>query len=371
MASTVQRDITVGIIANPASGRDIRRLTAKASVFPTAEKANMIQRLLGPLGRLGVGRVLMMPDMTGIAAGVLRAVQTHHASRLPPWPRVDFLDMKLAGDASDSARAAGLIHQAGAALVVVLGGDGTHRVVADGCDELPMATLSTGTNNVFPDLREATVTGLAAALFATGRVAADDALKRNKRLVVSVGARREIALVDACVTRLDHVGARAVWDPATIAELYVSFAEPDAIGLSAIAAAVAPVARDAAYGLRVCCGAGGRPVLAPIAPGVLAELPVTLVEPLLPDVDYPVAALRGSIALDGEREIELGETSQASLRLDLHGPLTLDVPATLAAAARAGGAPGQPGLPFSVAAPSPGGWPHPVDSTTHQGRRQT
>lgn len=29
---------TVGIMANPASGRDIRRLVAKASVFPTAEK---------------------------------------------------------------------------------------------------------------------------------------------------------------------------------------------------------------------------------------------------------------------------------------------------------------------------------------------
>lgn len=34
-------DVTVGVIANPMSGRDIRRLVASASVFPNAEKANM------------------------------------------------------------------------------------------------------------------------------------------------------------------------------------------------------------------------------------------------------------------------------------------------------------------------------------------
>jgi len=37
-------DAVVGVVANPLSGRDIRRLVTQASVFPTAEKANMIQR---------------------------------------------------------------------------------------------------------------------------------------------------------------------------------------------------------------------------------------------------------------------------------------------------------------------------------------
>ena len=50
--------ITVGVIANPASGRDIRRLTTHASVFPTAEKATMVVRLLAGLGALGDDRVL-------------------------------------------------------------------------------------------------------------------------------------------------------------------------------------------------------------------------------------------------------------------------------------------------------------------------
>ena len=64
---------TVGIVANPASGRDIRRLVSQASVFPTAEKSNMVQRMLGALGALGVDRVLMMPEVTGICAAVDRA----------------------------------------------------------------------------------------------------------------------------------------------------------------------------------------------------------------------------------------------------------------------------------------------------------
>ena len=41
---------TVGIIANPMSGRDIRRLVAKASVFPNAEKTNMVLRLIAACG---------------------------------------------------------------------------------------------------------------------------------------------------------------------------------------------------------------------------------------------------------------------------------------------------------------------------------
>ena len=54
------------------------------------------------------------------------------------------------------------------AAIVVLGGDGTHRVVAEARGDVPLCALSTGTNNVFPELREATVAGLATGLVATG-----------------------------------------------------------------------------------------------------------------------------------------------------------------------------------------------------------
>jgi len=35
----------IGIIANPASGKDIRRLVAHASVFDNREKAHIVRRL--------------------------------------------------------------------------------------------------------------------------------------------------------------------------------------------------------------------------------------------------------------------------------------------------------------------------------------
>ena len=45
----------VGIVANPASGRDIRRLVSGASVFDNAEKGSMILRVLTGLGAVGGG----------------------------------------------------------------------------------------------------------------------------------------------------------------------------------------------------------------------------------------------------------------------------------------------------------------------------
>ena len=38
----------VAIIANPASGKDIRRLVAQGSVVPNSEKVNIIRRVYGP-----------------------------------------------------------------------------------------------------------------------------------------------------------------------------------------------------------------------------------------------------------------------------------------------------------------------------------
>jgi predicted polyphosphate/ATP-dependent NAD kinase len=65
----------VGIIANPASGRDLRRLTANAGLYSSTDKASAIQRLLAAFGATGIGQVLLPSDMTGIAAAVLKASQ--------------------------------------------------------------------------------------------------------------------------------------------------------------------------------------------------------------------------------------------------------------------------------------------------------
>ena len=329
----------VGIIANPMSGRDIRRLVARASVFPNAEKTNMALRLIAAAGALGVERVHMSTDAMGVAAGVLRAAGRRRP-REGRWPELAFRELERpSGDAEDTRRLVRQMCERGAAVVVLLGGDGTVRAAAAESGELPLLPLSTGTNNAFPEMWEATVAGAAAALLATGRVSRAQATYRAKALRVSCGSATEIALVDVCVSTVAHVGARALCEVGTLRELYCAFAEPHAVGLSSIAGLVAPSGRTHPDGVRVRLAGDGpapRRVLAPVAPGVLAPVGLLEVASLRPGESVTSAVTRGTVAVDGERELEFGPATPVTVTLTHDGPTVLDVRAALAHAAEHG-----------------------------------
>lgn len=330
-------DAIVGVVANPLSGRDIRRLVTQASVFPTAEKANMIQRMLTAFDAVGVHRVLLSTDLGGISASVFRAIgrRGRQAGR---WPEVEFLDgQPIRQTAQDTVDAVRRMVNAGAQVVVCLGGDGTARVTASVVGDVPMLPLSTGTNNTFPVVREATIAGLAAGLVATGAVPADKVTTRAKLLQVRVGDRVETALVDVAVSTERRVGTRAVWDPATLTQLFCAFAEPDAIGLSSILGQLSPVARHEAHGVMARIAAdAARGVLAPIAPGLVVPVGVHGIERMRPGSVHPIDARAGVIAVDGERELTFEPGEQPTVRLRADGPRCVDVPAVLAASAHLG-----------------------------------
>ena len=336
-------DAIVGVVANPLSGRDIRRLVTQASVFPTAEKANMmIQRLLTAFGAVGVHRVLLSTDLGGISASVYRAIGRRPAQgrhgRDSRWPEVEYLDgQPIRQTAQDTVDAVRRMVTAGARVIVCLGGDGTARVAASAIGDVPMLALSTGTNNVFPAVREATIAGLAAGLVATRAVPADGVVTRAKLLEVRAGDRVETALVDVAVSTERHVGTRAVWDPATVTQLFCAFAEPDAVGLSSILGQLSPVARHEPHGVtaRITPDAG-RQVLAPIAPGLVVPVGVSEVGRMDPGSDHRVEARAGVIAVDGERELTFEPGEHPTVRLRADGPRCVDVPAVLAASARLG-----------------------------------
>jgi predicted polyphosphate/ATP-dependent NAD kinase len=327
--------LVVGVIANPASGRDMRRLLGWASVFPTAEKVHVVLRLLSAMGSLGVQHALMLPDAAGIAQRVSEAADLARTKRGLAMPHVRLLDMRRTDSATDSTEAAALMRQQGARLIAVLGGDGSNRAVAAGCGDVPLATLSTGTNNAFPESREATLVGMAGALVITGRVRATIGLRANKRLRLRGNGVDELALVDVCVTRQLDIGGRAVWRGADLIDLFASFAEPTAIGLSAIAGLAHPVSRDDPFGIHVRFGSG-RTLVAPIMPGTLEPVEVASVHRLQLGVPMGLQATRGTVALDGERDLEIGTDSGLTLTLDWNGPRTLAVAAVLAQAARQG-----------------------------------
>jgi predicted polyphosphate/ATP-dependent NAD kinase len=328
------RPATVGIIANPASGRDIRRLTSRASVFPNAEKASMVVRVIAGLQAAGVNDVLIMPDSGGICGPLFRMLGDAPGQGAAAHPR--FVDMPVRSEAGDTLRATELMIAAGASALVVLGGDGTHRAVAARSGLVPLLALSTGTNNAFPEMREATIAGLAAGLVARGLVPPSAGVRQNKLLRVSCDGKEDIALVDVCVTRHNYVGSRAVWDIAEVDELFVTFAGADAIGLSAIAGLLEPVARSAAHGLHVRCAPFDETphrIIAPIAPGLVREIGIRDYAQFAPRQRHVLAPRSGTIALDGEREIEFDPGNRIDVALDPNGPQTIDVPATLTYAA--------------------------------------
>lgn len=327
---------TVGIIANPMSGRDIRRLVAKASVFPNAEKTNMVLRLIAACGATGVDRVLMSTDAMGVAGGVLRS-RDRRRSGEGRWPAVEFVELDaILGTAEDTRSQVRLMRERGAAVIVLLGGDGTVRAAAAAPGDVVLLPLSTGTNNAFPEMWEATVAGTAAGLLATGRVAADEASYRAKVIRVDAGATREIALVDVCVSTVAHVGSKALWQPDTLREVYCAFAEPHAIGLSSIAGLLHPSGRTEPDGVAVLLTPAAHAawtVLAPIAPGVVVPIGIRDAGPLRAGEPRVVAVERGTVAVDGEREIEFTPTTPVTVTLAHDGPRVLDVRRVLAAAA--------------------------------------
>jgi predicted polyphosphate/ATP-dependent NAD kinase len=318
-------EAVVGFVVNPRSGHDIRRLVARASVFPNTEKVMMLQRVLGALGATGVDRVVAVVDSGAIIGALARAVEGHRPELDGPWPTVDLLELELTGRAEDSVTATRALVALGVRAVLVLGGDGTDRQVATVCGSVPLVPLSTGTNNAFAHLGEATVAGLAAGLVASGRLPVHEACRRDKVLIVEHRDRRELALVDVAVTASSSVGARALWHPEELRELFVTFAEPTAIGLSSVAALLQPVSRDDDHGLWLDLGAPGTwEVMAPVAPGLVRGVPVRAVEPLLAGRPRVVQVTDGVLALDGERELEL-RGDPATITLSLDGPWSLDV----------------------------------------------
>lgn len=325
----------LGVVANPMSGRDIRRLVARASVFPNAEKVNMVLRLIEAAGALGVETVHVSTDTMGVAAGVLRESR-RRIDTTGRWPKLEFSEPDaLHGTAADTCAHVRQMADRGAAAFVVLGGDGTIRAATPALGDVPVLPLSTGTNNAFPEMWEATVAGTAAALVATGRVGSPDGTYRAKSLTVTAGQRTEIALVDVCVNTAMHVGSRALWEVGTLRELYCTFGEPHAIGLSSIVGQVRPTGRRDPDGVRVALDVdAGRRVVAPIAPGVLTPVGLTAVDDLRPDEPVASAVTGGTVAVDGEREIEFGPRTPVTVTLRHDGPRVVDVRAVLAAAAR-------------------------------------
>lgn len=308
----------VGVIANPASGKDIRRLVAYGSVFDNHEKVNIVRRVLLGLDAMGVEEVFFMPDVYGIG---IRAKED-----LDVGLHLSFLDMPMEGQQEDSSLAAALLRERGAGCILTLGGDGTNRAVAKTCGDVPILPISTGTNNVFPTMVEGTLAGMAAGIAAGKEGTSWVFLRRAPRLdILKDGVWADMALVDVVVARPGFVGSRALWEVEHIREVFLARAEPEHIGFSSIGGLLGCGPVGEGKGMHLVIGPGGSVVRAPIAPGLVRAVPVRSHEVFEAGRTIPVTETPGLIALDGEREWVLRKGEIYGVELNPKGPWVVSV----------------------------------------------
>lgn len=319
-----------GIIANPSSGKDIRRLVAYGSVFDNQEKVRMVRRLILGLEQAGVTKILYMPDSYEIVPRALNPIS--------PSLTVEALEMPVRGNQSDTIVAAGLMETLGVNSLIVLGGDGTSRVACKGTLDVPMLPLSTGTNNVFPFMGEATVAGLAAGLVAADRLPARECCQRSCMFEILIDdVVNDIALVDAAVYNDVFFASKAVWDMEKVPQLFLTRCSPSSIGLSAIGGQLQELSSEEPLGLALKMGeTGSIKVTASIAPGMFADVLVSDVSEMKPGEVFPIYSAPGLVAVDGEREVEIPAGASAGIRLCTKGPMVIDVDKTMSLARQKG-----------------------------------
>lgn len=318
----------VGLVVNPASGKDIRRLVASASVFDNREKLSIVRRAILGAMAAGVERFVYMPDVHAIVGSAVADLRDDAEFELLASPATD--------SALDTTRAAERMSEMDVGCVITLGGDGTNRAFALGWQDAPLVAISTGTNNVFPQMVEGTVAGAAAGLVASGKVQLSEAGRQVKAVHVEMeGEKDDLALIDAVLLDEAFVGARAIWSPARLKTLVLARAEPAVVGMSAVGGLLHPVADCADAGLLVETGPGGHVVTAPIAPGLYAPVQVRAFRQI--DLGETVEVRGpGVLALDGERERRLKPGQVAMLTVRRDGPVVVDVPAAMRLAATRG-----------------------------------
>jgi len=255
---------------------------------------------------------------------------TRAIDRLDINLEVKFLDYVPLNAPQDSAKAAEMSVELGAGCIIVLGGDGTNRVVAQTAQDTPILPIATGTNNVFSNMVEGTLAGIAAGVVALNSDSLDELTEQQPILEIwQNGQMLDTALVDLVVTSDSFVASRAIWEISSIKEVFLTRAEPENIGFSSLGGYLCHLPLGSGKGLHLRIGEGGRTVKAPIGPGLVRDVPIASEQIIEPDEYIPIHTKPALIALDGEREFNLSEDEQATVRLNLDGPRVVKMAETL------------------------------------------
>ena len=219
------------------------------------------------------------------------------------------------------------MNQKNAGCIVTLGGDGTNRAVAKDIGEIPMISISTGTNNVYPDMIEGTIAGIAAAVVASHKFDKNAYSNRDKIIeIYTDGQLRDIALIDAVISRDIFVGSRAIWRVEDIEKIFVARSHPASIGFSAVVGGKTIITEADDYGAYVSIDKDAPKIKIPMSAGIVLAIGTS--EPVILNFNEKhtlTTYCRGTIALDGEREIEFHQNQDFTFKISRNGPWHVDV----------------------------------------------
>ena len=321
------KPVRLAICVNPMSGRDVRRLAARATNMTHEAKRDIVARIAAGAEAVGVTDIYIAREPFRIATLALEYMNLK--------ARVHVVEHPLTNSAADTEAAMAAYLEAGCDTVVSLGGDGTNRAITRAAPDINLVALSTGTNNVFPQLLEPTIGGMVAGLVAAGRLPRTELARRAKvlRLRFSNGTT-DVGLIDAALLRDDFVGNFLPFDAKRLARILLTRAEPDSVGMSPIGGYVDPVYGEDDCGLLLEMGPG-RTFQAPLSPGMFREVSVAS-HTRIP-LGMPVMFQGpGVLALDGDRDHKLGDGLSAQISIERNGPWAFDIPAAMRQAQREG-----------------------------------
>lgn len=307
------------------AGRDIRRLVAFASLQSTPEKLQVLRRILSGVAVFADQIQVLMPrDYEGLASIVQD--EAHRLFGLS----VDLVGNVAAPSSADTTvKWARELINAGADLLIVLGGDGTQRNVAQSKPVVPVLPVAGGTNNVACWVGDQTIAGFAAASYVVSPEQYQAQLFVSKVLHLSHfdGSLEveDLALIDVALVRQNFTGALAVWNPEDVMELWLTVADPIRPGLSNVGGHVLPVTteEDAITWLQL--GSNDAYEIAAygaLAPGMMAKFWINQHQRIPLDQKLIIEAPRGggTLALDGERTLVLRPEETVTLMARRDGP---------------------------------------------------
>tara|TARA_B110000438_G_scaffold297750_1_gene344659 strand:- start:70 stop:1050 length:981 start_codon:yes stop_codon:yes gene_type:complete len=316
----IDRDFsTVGIIANPLSGKDIRRLVASASVVSTHAKANELVKLYSGLVSEGIKKIVVMPDLSDITK--------RSREKFNDQVETEILKTTVIDHEETTIQAAKEMERRKLGCVVIFGGDGTCRLASKFLANTPILAISTGTNNLFPKKIDGTVAGMVVGKFYNLKNKKDYCFKEQKLDIYINKKYKDSALVDAVISDIPYIGSKAIWNMDNVKEMFISKVIPEGIGFSSIAFHLTKKQDLINQGIYINFNDSRSPMIikAPIAPGKIEEVLINKWKIFDSNDLIEIALKSGTIALDGERTIEFSISEKPSVKLNLKGPISLIV----------------------------------------------